>query len=77
MNKKPGLLISVSVLAVIILSVSFNINLGGGEPVQLQAGVNPDNVLYICPVENSLWDNLSKSLHFLINAETSSRLKSL
>ena len=51
MNKKPGLLFVVSLLAIIVLAASFNMNLGGNPPVQLPAGINPDNVLYVCPVD--------------------------
>ncbi len=65
MNKKPGLLISVSILAVIILSVSFNMNLGGGDPIHLREGINPDSVLYVCPAASGVWNSLSESLHFL------------
>lgn len=65
MNKKPGLLFAVSVFAIIILAVSFNMNLGGNAPVKLQAGVNPDNVLYVCPAIDSVWKQISDSLHFL------------
>ena len=65
MNKKPGLLFAVCFLAIIILAVSFNMNLGGSAPVQLRPGVNPDDVLYVCPSASMTWDGISKSLHFL------------
>lgn len=50
MNKKPGLLFVVSLLAIIILAASFNMNFGGNAPVVLPSGVNPDSVLYVCPL---------------------------
>ena len=50
MNKNPGLLFTVSLLAIIILAASFNMNFGGNAPVALPAGVNPDSVLYVCPL---------------------------
>ena len=62
MNKKPGLLFSVCLLAIIILATSFNMNFGGNPPVHLPNGVNPDNVLYVCPVADSVWDNIAHSL---------------
>ena len=65
MNKKPGLLFAVCFFAIIILAVSFNMNLGGDTPVKLKEGVNPNNVLYVCTAAHSTWDQLSKSLHFL------------
>lgn len=66
MNKKPGLLFAVSLLAIIILAVSFNMNLGGNAPVSLHAGVNPDKVLYVCKITgDSAWNQFSTSLHFL------------
>ena len=61
MNKKPGLLFAVSILALIVLATAFNMNLGGNEPVQLQAGMNPDNVLYICPLGKG-WDSLAQMM---------------
>lgn len=66
MNKKPGLLLAVSLLAIIVLAVSFNMNLGGDAPVKLNAGVNPDNVLYVCEItKDSTWNQVSQSLHML------------
>lgn len=67
MNKKPGLLFAVSVLAFIILAVSFGFNYGGGEVVHLRAGVNPDTVLYVCPMKDSTWLSISNSLKSMIN----------
>ena len=49
MNKNPGLLFTVSLLAIIVLAASFNMNFGGNAPVHLPAGVSPDSVLYVCP----------------------------
>jgi hypothetical protein len=51
MNKKPGLLFVVCLLAIIVLAVSFNMNFGGNEPIHLRAGIDPNNVLYVCPVD--------------------------
>ena len=64
MNKKPGLLFVVSLLAIIILAASFNMNFGGNAPIHLPAGVNPDNVLYVCPIgSESAWGQFSTALH--------------
>lgn len=60
MNKKPGLLSAVSILALIVLAVMFNIRLGGNAVVQLPAGVNPDDVLYVCSANSSVWDNFAQ-----------------
>ena len=65
MNKKPGLLFAVCLLAIIVLSVSFNMNLGDGTAVKLASGVNPDKVLYVCPIANSIWVSISQSLHLI------------
>jgi hypothetical protein len=65
MNKKPGLLLVVSLLAMIILATSFGFNFGGNPPVQLRAGINPDTVLYVCPVAESTWVSVSNSLHLI------------
>lgn len=65
MDKKPGLLLAVSLFAIIILAASFNMNLGGNSPVALREGVNPDNVLYVCDAANETWNNISKSMHML------------
>ena len=59
MNKKPGLLFAVVVFAIIILAASFNMNLGGNAPVHLKAGVNPDTILYVCPIGESNWDTFA------------------
>ena len=62
MNKKPGLLFSVCLLAVIVLAASFGLGFGGNPPLKLHPGVNPDNVLYVCPVGDSVWNQVSTSL---------------
>ena len=62
MNKKPGLLFSISLLAVIVIAASFNMELGGANPVRLRAGVNPDNVLYVCPINISGWDTAASMI---------------
>lgn len=59
MNKKPGLLFVVVVFAMIVLAASFNMNLGGNAPVHLRAGVNPDTILYVCPIAESGWDTFA------------------
>jgi len=64
MNKNPGLLFTVSLLAIIILAASFNMNFGGDAPVVLPAGVNPDSVLYVCPVgKEGAFAQFSVALH--------------
>lgn len=63
MNKKPGLLFIVSLLAIIILAASFNMNFGGNAPVRLPTGVNPDSVLYVCPGATETWTQFSSILH--------------
>lgn len=60
MNKKPGLFFAVSVLAMIVLATAFDLNFGGNEAVHLRAGINPDSVLYVCPVEDHVWEAFSK-----------------
>jgi len=65
MNKKPGLFFSVCVLAIIVIAASFNLNFGGNPPVHLREGVNPDNVLYVCPVADTTWNQISESLHLV------------
>ena len=65
LNKKPGLFLAVSVLAIIILAASFDIHLGGAGQIHLRAGVNPGNVLYVCPVSNITFDALAKSFSVL------------
>lgn len=62
MNKKPGLLFTVCVLAVILLAAAFNMGLGGNEIAHLRSGINPDNVLYVCPIANHSWDTFSRVL---------------
>ena len=62
MNKKPGLLFAVSVLAMIILAASSGLYLGGvAKAVKLRAGIDPGNVLYVCPVASSGWDTFASS----------------
>lgn len=64
MNKKPGLLFTVSLLAIIILAASFHMDFGGNAPVHLPNGVNPDSVLYVCPTGGeSAWSQFSTALH--------------
>jgi hypothetical protein len=65
MNKKPGLFLSVSVLAAIILATGFGFHLGGSEAIRLRAGINPGDVLYVCPVSNDIFDSLSQSFSML------------
>lgn len=62
MNKKPGLLFTVSALAIIILAAAFGFNFGGDTAVHLRSGINPDDVLYICPVADNVWDAFSEAL---------------
>ena len=64
MNKNPGLLFTVSLLAIIILAASFNMNFGGNPPIQLPNGVNPDSVLYVCPIgDEGGFSQFSAALH--------------
>ena len=65
MNKKPGLFLAVSLLTGIILATSFGLNLGGAKAIHLRAGINPGNVLYVCPVSDTMFDALSKSFSIL------------
>lgn len=65
MNKKPGLLFSVCLLAMIILATSFGLNFGGNPPVHLPQHIDPDTVLYVCPVSNSAWIQVSQSLNLV------------
>ena len=65
MNKKPGLLIAVALFAIIILATSFHMNLGDRPPLDLPQGVNPADVLYVCPVTNETWQGISSTLHLL------------
>lgn len=73
MNKKPGLLLTVSLFAIIILMVAFNIDFSGvmqnfnvhinsGHGVSLPNGVNPDSVLYVCPTASSTWDPFANGM---------------
>ena len=64
MNKKPGLLFTVCILALIILATVFGKNFGGSDPVVLPHGVSPDNVLYVCPVASNTWDSFAKAMTF-------------
>lgn len=65
MNKKPGLLFAVCLLAMIILGASFDMNFGGNPPIHLPNGVNPDTVLYVCPASDSVWTQVAQSLHVI------------
>ena len=62
MNKKPGLMITVSILAIIILATVFNMNLGGDDIVRLREGINPDSVLYVCHALDDRWDAFAKAM---------------
>ncbi|MCQ2562494.1 MAG: hypothetical protein MJ158_02685 [Alphaproteobacteria bacterium] len=62
MNKKPGLLMSIAILALIILAGYFNLHSGEVASVHLRAGVNPDSILYVCPVADSMWDSIASIL---------------
>jgi len=62
MNKKPGLLFAVCVLAAIILAAAFKMGIGGNEVAHLRSGINPDNVLYVCPIANHSWDTFSRAM---------------
>lgn len=61
MNKKPGLFLAVSLLAVIVLAASFGFDFGGADAVRLRAGINPGNVLYVCPVNDSVWTSVAEA----------------
>ena len=64
MNKKPGLLLIVSLLAIIILAASFHMDFGGNPAVHLPNGVNPDSVLYVCPANaQGAWNQFAMALH--------------
>nr|MBQ0091593.1 hypothetical protein [Candidatus Enterousia merdequi] len=63
MNKKPGLLFAVCLLALVILAASFGMNFGGNPPVRLPQGVNPADVLYVCQNTDSSWTQFSNALH--------------
>ena len=64
MNKKPGLLFAVSLLAIIVLAVSFGMNYGENPVVHLRPGIDPSNVLYVCPAQDATWHNISVALSF-------------
>jgi len=64
MNKKPGLLFAVCVLAMIILAAAFHMDFGGAAAVKLRAGVDPNNVLYVCPIQESGWTTFADALKF-------------
>ena len=65
MNKKPGLLFAVSLLAIIILAASFHMDFGGAAAVKLRAGINPGNVLYVCPVDGGTWSEIARAMSSL------------
>lgn len=65
MNKKPGLFLAVSVLALVVLGASFGIHLGINKVATVRAGVDLGKVLYVCPVENMTFDSLAKSFSVL------------
>ena len=65
MNKKPGLLLAVSLLAIIVLAVSFNMNLGGNTMVKLSANADPSNALYVCDASSTVWDQIRTSMGLL------------
>ena len=62
MNKKPGLLFAVSALSLIILAVVFDLKMGGNTTVHLREGINPDGVLYVCPVTDSTWVSFANAM---------------
>lgn len=64
MNKKPGLLFVVVVFAMIVLAASFDMNLGGDSVVRLKAGINPDTILYVCPIKSGNWDIFANAFSF-------------
>ena len=64
MNKNPGLLFVVSLSAIIILAASFHMDFGGNAQINLPAGVNPDGVLYVCPIaKDGAWTQFASALH--------------
>ena len=74
MNKKPGLLLTVSLLALIVLMVTFsvdisttmhnfNININPARPVSLPNNINPDTVLYVCPLASKTWDPIANAMN--------------
>ena len=64
MNKKPGLLFVVVVFAMIVLAASFDMNLGGDSVVRLKPGINPDTILYVCPIKSGNWDVFANAFSF-------------
>jgi len=62
MNKKPGLLFSIAILALIILASSFDLHMGTQHIVNLRDGIDPSTVLYVCPVESSVWTGVSNAI---------------
>ena len=64
MNKKPGLVFAVCALAMIILAAAFHMDLGGAAAVKLRAGIDPNNVLYVCPIKESGWTTFASTLTF-------------
>jgi hypothetical protein len=44
--------------------VSFDLNLGGNPPVALSSRVNPAKVLYVCPVADLVWDEVSSAIQW-------------
>jgi len=64
MNKKPGLIFVVCLLAMIILATAFHMGLGGGTAIKLRQGVDPNNVLYVCPITENGWTSFAESLTF-------------
>jgi hypothetical protein len=65
MDKKPGLLVTISIFTIIVVAVSFHLNLGSNAPIELAEGVNPDNALYVCPAVTDTWTRIAQGLHFL------------
>jgi len=63
MKDKPGLLFAISALALILLAVSFGVQLKPVDPVHLKEGINHLDVLYVCPLSTtSYWATLSHAL---------------
>jgi len=64
MNKKPGLFFTICALAMILLAAHFGMGLGGADIVKLRQGIDPNNVLYVCPVDSGNWSSFAESLSF-------------
>ena len=64
MNKKPGLFLTIAVLAIIILAASYGFHIGGDTAVRLPSGINPGDVLYVCPA-NDGWTTVANSVKIL------------